>query len=58
MNGRTDSTILQHEGGIQSVIMGPGTIGTAHTRNEYVAVESLVTGTRAVLRAVEKLSIA
>ncbi len=55
MTGRTDSTIFQHHGGIQSVVMGPGTSGTAHTRDEYVNVDSLVAGTRAVLAAVEGL---
>ena len=57
MTGRTDTTIFQHQGGIQSVVMGPGTVGTAHTRNEFVAVDHLVTGTRAVLRAVERLAM-
>lgn len=56
MTGRTDSTIFQHEGGIQSVVMGPGTTGTAHTKNEFVAVDHLVAGTEAVLRAVERLT--
>ena len=56
MTGRTDTAIFQREGGIQSVVMGPGTIGTAHTKNEYVAVDSLVRGTQAVLQAVENLT--
>jgi acetylornithine deacetylase/succinyl-diaminopimelate desuccinylase-like protein len=55
VSGRTDTTIFQHEGGIQSVVMGPGTMGTAHTQNEFVETDSLVTGTRTVLRAVESL---
>lgn len=55
MNGRADSTIFQHEGGIQTVVMGPGTIGTAHTCDEYVKVDSLATGAEAILRAVERL---
>ena len=42
-------------GNIQSVVMGPGTIGTAHTKNEYVTTDSLVTGTRTGLRAVEAI---
>lgn len=56
MSGRTDTTIFQHEGGIQSIVMGPGTIGTAHTKDEFVAVDHLVRGTEAVLRAVEKVT--
>lgn len=56
MTGRTDTAIFQREGGIQSVVMGPGTIGTAHTNNEYVRIDSLVAGTRAVLLAVARLA--
>jgi len=56
MTGRTDTTIFQHTGGIQSVVMGPGTIGVAHTRGEHVQVDALVAGTNAVLRAVEKIT--
>jgi len=56
MSGRADSTIFQHEGGIQSVVMGPGTMGTAHTKNEFVTIDHLVRGTEAVLCAVERLT--
>jgi acetylornithine deacetylase/succinyl-diaminopimelate desuccinylase-like protein len=35
--------------------MGPGTLGVAHTRDEFVTVESLVTGTGAALAAVESI---
>ena len=52
---RTDTTIYQNEGGIQSVVMGPGTMGTAHMDNEYVTVDNLALGTQAVWQAVEKL---
>jgi acetylornithine deacetylase/succinyl-diaminopimelate desuccinylase-like protein len=55
MSGRADSTIFQATGNIQSVVMGPGTIGTAHTKNEYVTTDSLTIGTKVVLRAVEAL---
>lgn len=56
LHGRTDTTIFHHTGGIQSVIMGPGTSGTAHTKNEFVTVDNLTSGTRAVLRVVENLA--
>ncbi|MBN2582633.1 MAG: M20/M25/M40 family metallo-hydrolase [Planctomycetes bacterium] len=57
MGGRTDTTIFQHTGGIQSVIMGPGTLGAAHTKNEYMDIELLVKGTGAVLRTIEKMAV-
>lgn len=56
MAGRSDAAVYQREGGIQSVTMGPGAIGTAHTNTEHVPVESLVRGTEAVLTAVRQLA--
>ncbi len=53
---RTDTTIYQNEGGIQSVVMGPGTMGTAHRDNEYVTVDNLAIGTEAVWHAVKELT--
>jgi len=58
LHARTDSTIFHHVGGIQSVVMGPGGVGAAHTKNEHVSIEHLTLGTEAVLRAVEGLAVA
>jgi acetylornithine deacetylase/succinyl-diaminopimelate desuccinylase-like protein len=58
LHARTDSTIFHHVGGIQSVVMGPGDMGMAHTKNEHVNIEHLTLGTEAVLRAVEGLALA
>ena len=35
---------------IPAVILGPGSLGVAHTADEWVAVEDLVTATRACAR--------
>lgn len=52
---RTDTTIFQNDGGIQSVVLGPGTMGTAHKNNEYVSIDNLTVGTETVWHAVERL---
>jgi acetylornithine deacetylase/succinyl-diaminopimelate desuccinylase-like protein len=58
LHARTDSTIFHHTGGIQSVIMGPGTMGVAHTKNEHISLDHLTLGTEAVLCAVEAMAVA
>jgi acetylornithine deacetylase/succinyl-diaminopimelate desuccinylase-like protein len=56
MEGRTDSTILQNEGGIASVIFGPGTCGMAHTSREALVLPPFYRGAQACLDAVAALA--
>lgn len=54
-SGRTDSTIFQNEGGIPTVIMGPGTMGQAHTSREGLHLPAFQAGAQACLDAVVSL---
>jgi succinyl-diaminopimelate desuccinylase len=49
--GSTDGTILWRDGGLDSVVYGPGDKWIAHQVDEYVDVEEIVTYTRVYARA-------
>lgn len=51
-NGRTDSTVFHNEGGIPTVVFGPGTEGQAHTRTESLDLPSFHSAAQACLDAV------
>ena len=54
--GRTDSTVFQNEGGIPSVVFGPGQTGEGHTKNEGIQLPSFYAGAQACLDAVCSLA--
>lgn len=56
MDGRADSTIFQNEGGIPSVVFGPGIVGQAHTNDEALDVAAFCRGAQACLDAVRGLA--
>jgi len=48
--GITDARYYINDAGIPTVIIGPGSLGVAHTADEWVAVEDLVTAARLYAR--------
>ncbi len=48
--GITDARYYINDGHIPTVILGPGSLGVAHTADEWVAVEDLVTAARLYAR--------
>jgi acetylornithine deacetylase/succinyl-diaminopimelate desuccinylase-like protein len=51
MTGITDARFYINEARIPTAILGPGSLGVAHTANEWVAVDELVAGARIYARA-------
>ncbi len=49
--GITDARFYINEAHVPTIILGPGSLGVAHTANESVAVEDLVAGARAYARS-------
>ena len=56
MTGRADSTIFQNEGGVPSVVFGPGNANRAHTNNERLDLPLFYLGAQACLDAVWALA--
>lgn len=50
----TDAALLSREGGVPSVVCGPGDIAQAHADDEFVELEQLAAATRVYLRAAER----
>jgi len=50
--GRTDSVYLHHDGGIKTVIAGPGHMG--HTPGEYINTDRLLEFTEVLLTVLKK----
>ena len=50
MTGITDARFYLNDAGIPAVLLGPGSLGVAHTANESVATEDLVTAARIYAR--------
>ena len=50
MSGATDARILIHEAGVPAVVLGPGELGLAHSTQERIGVEELVTAARVYAR--------
>jgi succinyl-diaminopimelate desuccinylase len=49
--GITDARFYINEAHVPTIILGPGSLGVAHTANEFVAVDDLVAGARAYARS-------
>jgi len=49
-----DAAVL-HNGGIPSVVFGPGDIAQAHTRDEWISLRQLEQGTRMLVRFLQSL---
>ena len=57
--GITDARYYRNDAGMPTVILGPGSLSVAHTADEWVAVDDLVTAARAYARvAVAYLGVA
>lgn len=55
--GATDGAYLYHEGGVPTVLYGPGLVGVAHAADEHVAIESVVQAAKVyALTALDLLS--
>lgn len=44
--GATDARFLRNQAGIPTVVFGPGIMGLAHTRDEYVEIDNIASATR------------
>ncbi|QNK79978.1 M20 family metallopeptidase [Nakamurella sp. PAMC28650] len=51
--GTTDGTILTRDAGLQTVVYGPGGKWIAHTRDEFVEVQDILTCTRVFIAAAQ-----
>lgn len=52
MNGYTEAGIFYNEASIPTIILGPGTIASAHVANERVAIADLVAAERIYARII------
>ncbi|HEY7659957.1 MAG TPA: M20 family metallopeptidase [Actinomycetota bacterium] len=50
LTGITDARFYLNDAGVQAVLLGPGSLTVAHTADEWVAVEDLVTASRIYAR--------
>ena len=48
-----DMTYLVNNGGIPTVILGPGEIGVAHQANEHIAINQMTLAVEVYLRTIE-----
>ena len=48
MPSETDAIVLQHKGGIPSVVFGPGDLRCAHSNREYVEIEEVVNAAKII----------
>ena len=53
-SGRTDSAILYNFGKIGTFVVGPGSMGVAHSIDECCEIRGLVGATNAILKIIEK----
>ncbi|MCC5910115.1 MAG: M20 family metallopeptidase [Clostridiaceae bacterium] len=55
--GWTDAALLSHYANIPTVVIGPGNIESAHTKDEKISIEDLINGVEIYSRIIDNFSI-